>query len=100
MGDFLSYRKNTAFDVDNVYPDENYAREIMQLFTIGLFKLNDDATEVLDSNGKLVDTYSGENILTFARVFTGLDEEYYRANIELGSKGTSNKIDPMRMKTH
>ena len=44
MGDWLTYRGNKAFDHNSNYPDENYAREVMQLFTIGLFELNEDGT--------------------------------------------------------
>lgn len=41
MGDYLTFRRNKAFDRSNNYPDENFAREIMQLFTIGLWRLNE-----------------------------------------------------------
>jgi len=51
-------------------PDENYAREVMQLFSIGLFELNTDGTFVFN-NGELVPTYTQETIENFARVFTG-----------------------------
>ena len=40
----------------NVDPDENYAREVMQLFTIGLYQLNPDGTQVLDSSGQPIPT--------------------------------------------
>ena len=51
-------------------PDENYAREVMQLFTIGIFKLNPDGSTVIE-NGKPAETYSQNDILGLARVFTG-----------------------------
>lgn len=82
MGDYLTYKRNRAFDSDGVYPDENYAREIQQLFTIGLWKLNTDGTRVLE-DGAPVPTYSNRDIMNFARVFTGFDEQAERANIEL-----------------
>lgn len=51
-------------------PDENYAREIMQLFSIGLTELNMDGTPVIE-NGEAVPSYTQETIENFARVFTG-----------------------------
>lgn len=56
----------------NTYPDENYAREIMQLFTIGTVLLNNDGTEILDSLGNPIESYTNEDILEFSKVFTGL----------------------------
>jgi cullin-associated NEDD8-dissociated protein 1 len=97
MGNYLTYRGNQAYDVKQNYPDENYAREIMQLFTIGLFKLNPDGSYLKDVSGNSVLTYNNEHIMNFARVFTGFDEQLLRANIEK-AKGSQNKIDPMQMK--
>jgi uncharacterized protein (DUF1800 family) len=51
-------------------PDENYAREIMQLFSIGLNKLKIDGSTIL-SNGEPVATYQNSDIQTFARAWTG-----------------------------
>ena len=51
-------------------PDENYAREVMQLFTIGLFELNMDGTQRL-VNGQPVETYDMDDIRNLAKVFTG-----------------------------
>ncbi len=53
------------------FADENYAREIMQLFSIGLVKLNIDGTEELDSNGNTIATYTNDDITEYARVWTG-----------------------------
>ena len=53
-------------------PDENYAREIMQLFTIGLNELNLDGTPKLNAAGETIDTYSNDDVVNLARVFTGL----------------------------
>merc|ERR1719324_1626793 len=96
MGDYLTYERNAAFDVRKNYPDENYAREIMQLFSIGLWKLNPDGSRKKDEDGNDVPTYSNEQIMNIARVFTGFDEQQGRTNIET-SKGYPNHIDPMRM---
>jgi uncharacterized protein (DUF1800 family) len=52
-------------------PDENYAREVMQLFTIGLVQLNDDGSEKRDARGQSLPTYGNEDISGLARVFTG-----------------------------
>lgn len=52
-------------------PDENYAREVMQLFTIGLVELNMDGSAKLDANGKTIDSYNQDTVSNLARVFTG-----------------------------
>ncbi len=52
-------------------PNENYAREIMQLFSINLEELNDDGTPLLDAQGKPVPTYGQGDVGEFAKVFTG-----------------------------
>ena len=56
-----------------VYPDENYAREIMQLFSMGLNKLNMDGTPIKDAKGNLIPTYTQQDVNELARVFTGWD---------------------------
>ena len=53
-------------------PDENYARELLQLFTIGLIELNLDGTPKLDGSGREIETFDNEDIVGLARVFTGL----------------------------
>ena len=53
------------------FADENFAREILQLFTIGLVKLNIDGTKELDSNGNTIPTYNNDDITEYARVWTG-----------------------------
>ena len=57
-------------------PDENYAREIMQLFTIGLSQLNPDGTPKLDAQGRKLDSYTQSDVSNLARVFTGYDYDY------------------------
>ncbi len=54
-------------------PDENYAREVMQLFTIGLSVLNPDGTPQLDAAGNKIDSYTQSDVTNLARVFTGYD---------------------------
>ncbi len=73
MGHYLSHLNNPKADPDeNIHPDENYAREIMQLFTIGLHELNMNGTYQLDASGDLIPTYDNNDIKEFAQVFTGL----------------------------
>jgi len=72
MGIYLSHFKNEkANPVEGTLPDENYAREIMQLFTIGLFELNNDGSLKLDANGAPIPTYDIEDVQEMAKVFTG-----------------------------
>lgn len=52
-------------------PDENYAREVMQLFSIGLYELNQDGSIKTDANGQAKETYSQDDVSNLARVFTG-----------------------------
>jgi uncharacterized protein (DUF1800 family) len=72
MGVYLNMMGNRRADLSqNVHPDENYAREINQLFSIGLVMLNLDGTPQLDSSGQPIPTYSQTTITNFAHVFTG-----------------------------
>lgn len=82
MASYLTMiNNNKANDKLGTHPDENYAREIMQLFTIGLEKLNVNGTKKLDEYGKPIPTYSQNDIEGMAKIFTGLTyskEEQYR----------------------
>ena len=72
MGEYLSMKGNRRADPDeNIRPDENFARELMQLFSIGLEKLNPDGTPKLDADGVPLPTFDQEVIENYARVFTG-----------------------------
>ena len=72
MGVYLSMLGNQkAVANTNLRPDENYAREMMQLFSIGLVQLNPDGTVRTDSTGQPIPTYGQEEIEGYARVFTG-----------------------------
>ena len=71
MGEFLTYRGNVKFNpATGALPDENYAREVMQLFSIGLIELNLNGTPKL-SGGLPQETYGLDDIGGLARVFTG-----------------------------
>lgn len=73
MGFYLSHVNNAKTDpAANTFPDENYAREVMQLFSIGLFQLNPDGSQQLDSQGRPIPTYDNQDIREFSKVFTGL----------------------------
>jgi uncharacterized protein (DUF1800 family) len=72
MGVYLSMLGNQKPDVArNIRPDENYARELMQLFTIGLVELNVDGTTRLDAMGQPIPTYTQPIIEGFAHAYTG-----------------------------
>lgn len=72
MGFYLSHLLNRKFDpVRRIYPDENFAREIMQLFSIGLWELNEDGTRRSGQDGLPIPTYDNRTITELARVFTG-----------------------------
>jgi uncharacterized protein (DUF1800 family) len=72
MGHFLSMWHNQKPSPDyGIRSDENYAREVMQLFTIGLVQLNLDGTPKLDGNGNAIPTFSQSDVANLARMFTG-----------------------------
>lgn len=78
MGYYLSHLNNEKTDEENnIHPDENYAREVMQLFAIGLFELNQDGTLILDDDDLPVATYDNNDIKEYAKVFTGLGPAHY-----------------------
>ncbi|MEM9050841.1 MAG: DUF1800 family protein [Bacteroidota bacterium] len=73
MAIFLShYRNQKADTTNNIFPDENFAREILQLFSIGLYDLELDGDHVTDQNGNPIPAYEQADIRNLARVFTGL----------------------------
>ncbi len=76
MGFFLNTKGNLKEDANGRQPDENYAREVMQLFTIGLYELNADGSHKLDANNNPIETYGQSDITNLARVFTGYDWDY------------------------
>ncbi|MBW3512236.1 MULTISPECIES: DUF1800 family protein [Janthinobacterium] len=69
MGLYLSHLRNQKESATRT-PDENFAREVMQLFTIGLYQLNADGSLKL-SGGKPIDTYTRDDVSGLAKVFTG-----------------------------
>ena len=94
MGQYLTSLANRG-DGGRV-PDENYAREVMQLFSIGLVQLNTDGTPIL-VNGEPVDTYSMDDIRGLARVFTGWGWGNTGTPDPVNGRfGGNNPQDPMR----
>ena len=72
MGNYLDMVRNDKPDPNSGRePNENYAREILQLFSIGLAQLNPDGTPQVDGNGVPIPTYTQDTIIGFAHVFTG-----------------------------
>jgi uncharacterized protein (DUF1800 family) len=79
MGIYLDMRGNDAGNIiRGQHANENYAREVMQLFSIGLNRLWPDGTLILDSRGNLVPTYDQSVVMGFASVFTGWN--YWQPN--------------------
>lgn len=66
MGNYLDMIRSTRTN-----PNENYAREILQLFNVGLFMLNQDGTLQLDGQGNPIPTYTQDTVNNFTKVFTG-----------------------------
>ena len=92
MGYYLSTRGNRKEDTrTGRQPDENYAREVMQLFTIGLNQLNNDGTNKLDAAGKPIETYTNSDVSNLAKVFTGYDWDF------TGNVKTPSTNDATRM---
>ena len=72
MSHMLTFLRNVPANPKlGTSPDENYAREVMQLFTIGLVLLNPDGSQKLDANGNPIPTYPQATVGAYARVFTG-----------------------------
>ena len=100
MGYYLSHLNNPReIPEENIHSDENYAREIMQLFTIGLYELNQDGSRKTDGQGNWIPTYDQADIKELAKVFTGLgvggvmenewvDEPYFGLDIYVADMTT------------
>jgi uncharacterized protein (DUF1800 family) len=81
MGQYLSHLSNRKEDPTlGRVPDENFAREVMQLFSIGLYELDDSAHPIV-SNGHYVETYSADDVKGMAKVFTGWG--WYRSSSQM-----------------
>lgn len=95
MGEYLNFRGNSVVNRANPTPNENYAREIMQLFSIGVDTLNQDGTQVLDSQGNRLPSYDQNTIANLARVFTGWNLAPAKLWSVDGTTAVANYLDPM-----
>jgi len=86
MATWLTYLRNEPGDPNSGRePDENYARELLQLFTIGLHELNPDGTPILGNDGNPIPTYDNADVSQLARVFTGFSydtDAYWSSSTE------------------
>jgi uncharacterized protein (DUF1800 family) len=94
MGNYLDMIRNTKNS-----PNENYAREILQLFNVGLFMLNPDGTRKLDGQGNPIPTYDQTTVNNFTKVFTGWTTCEVTASCPNRSTAGPNYIDPMLLTT-
>lgn len=102
MGYYLNMIESEKDDAKRgIHPNENYAREILQLFSIGLVELNPDGSTRLDATGKSIPTYTETEIKGFAKAFSGWTfasqnpadpKSFHRADENLDSNWTA----PMR----
>ncbi len=102
MAEYLSSLRNAKGTVDAAgtvltTPDENYAREIMQLFTIGLVQLQPDGTLLLGADGLPIPTYNQTTITELAKVFTGW--AYFNNNTSNNNfrGGSTNYFSPLSL---
>jgi uncharacterized protein (DUF1800 family) len=100
MGAYLDYLGNEKPESNRIKvdaaarrPDENYAREVMQLFTIGLHQLNPDGTPQL-KDGQLIPTYDNDDVREMARVFTGM---YYSDHETSWQGGPVQMLKPLQV---
>ena len=88
MGNYLDMARSTKNN-----PNENYAREILQLFAVGLFMLNPDGTLQLDSSGQPIPTYDQNTVNNFTKVFTGFT--FCNTTCPNSAPGIVNYKDPL-----
>jgi uncharacterized protein (DUF1800 family) len=97
MGNYLNMLRNAAANpAKGTSADENYAREVMQLFSIGLNYLNPDGSLVLDSTGQPIPTYNNNTIVQTANVLTGWSYASTLANPSF-TGGAADWYDPMML---
>ena len=88
MGQYLDMVRSTRTN-----PNENYPREILQLFSVGLFMLNQDGTRQLNQQGQPIPTYTQEDVNNFSKVFTGWT--FCNQTCPNSGFGINNYKDPM-----
>lgn len=100
MGVFLSHYNNPKANPElNIHPDENFAREIMQLFSIGLWEMNPNGSYQYDVDGQYIPTYTNADIKEMAQVFTGLGDgaHDFFGPVQDSDHPPSTLSTPMRM---
>ncbi|SEL59758.1 Uncharacterized conserved protein, DUF1800 family [Stigmatella aurantiaca] len=97
MGNYLDMVDNRAFDRDGTprEPNENYAREMLQLFTLGLHKLNEDGTVQLDAEGLPIPVYTEAQVQAFSRALSGWTFAAPTGCPSIGRTNPPNYTEPM-----
>ncbi len=96
MGRYLDMLRNDKPSLTaGRIPNENYAREILQLFSLGLYRMHPDGSLILNSKGVPIPTYGQDDIIGMAHVFTGWDYNY-TGDYRTGFGAAANWVDPMR----
>ena len=96
MGRYLDMLRNEKPDLTRGrIPNENYAREILQLFSLGLYRFHPDGSLILNSHGVPIPVYDQEAIIGLAHVFTGWNY-HYTGDYLTSLSGSSNWTEPMR----
>jgi cullin-associated NEDD8-dissociated protein 1 len=106
MGYMLTFVESKSRKRTKTAPDENYAREVMQLFSMGLYRLHDNGTRMTNANGEPILSYDIDDVASLAAGWTGFERQKNRANYEdsilmtqTSSAGARhiNVIDPMKI---
>ena len=99
MGGYLNMANNAAANPAlGTVANENYSRELMQLFSIGTYMLNPDGSRQTDGSGNPIPTYNQTNVTELARVFTGWTFAQTGGNPQWGANidgGTTDMTSPM-----
>ncbi|MGF1736407.1 DUF1800 domain-containing protein [Photobacterium satsumensis] len=94
MGQFLTLAGSRAHnEQNNTYPDENYAREVMQLFSIGLWELNINGQPKLDSQGRRIPAYSQKDVEELSKALTGWRKDKDADGKDSNTKSMVNNSD-------
>ena len=92
MSSYLTFLGSESLAKSSTAPDENYAREVMQLFSLGLWQLNMDGTQKLDLSGEPMPTYDNTHIASFSKAWTGFSLQPWRSNLESPGGPTSSNF--------
>lgn len=95
MGYYLNTKGNLKENSSGRQPDENYAREVMQLFSVGLNLLDNQGVPLRDGSGNMTDTYGPSDVSNLARVFTGYDlDQSQNVNTVIPQTGGGTRTVP------